>query len=130
MHKNQQIDRIRSGSIKRFMEDDIFPVGSEGNMGSAVIVEQIDEFSPKKMMDTASAMKMMPNLDTKDPIKLFQRKNIITSTANSEDLRTMCAAINPDITHESQEGKMVSENRNLHPRNLINEAYDDFTSKQ
>lgn len=88
--------------MKHFMEDDALLVGSEGNIGSGVIVEQVDEFSPKRIMDITSALKILPKIDIKDPIKLFKKKNIITSTANSEDSRTVRAAINPDITHESQ----------------------------
>ncbi len=88
--------------MKRFMEDDALLVGSEGNIGSGVIVEQVDELSPKRIMDITSALKIQPKIDIKDPIKLFKKKNIIASTANSEDSRTMRAVINPDITHESQ----------------------------
>jgi hypothetical protein len=33
------IKGFKSGSIKRFIEDDVFVLGSEGNLGSGVIVE-------------------------------------------------------------------------------------------
>jgi hypothetical protein len=48
----------------------------------------------------------------KESIKIQKRSKIITSTANSEDSRTMRAAIHPDITHESIEGKKVPDKSN------------------
>lgn len=81
-------------------------------------------------MDTLG-MKFFPKIDMKEPIKIQKRSKIITSTANSEDSRTMRAAIHPDITHESIEGKKLPNlSKNKNQRNLINEALDDFTSKQ
>ena len=116
--------------MKRFSEDDAFLLGSDGHIGSAVIVEQIEEFSPKKFFE-AVGLKILPKVDMKDSIKIHKKSKIITSTANSEDSRTMRAAVHPDITHESLEGKKVPEkNNNNPPKNLINEALDDFTSKQ
>ena len=81
-------------------------------------------------MGTAS-LKILPKIDTNEIIKIKKKnKNIITSTANSEDSRTVRAAIHPDINHESEPDKKVSLEKKSNPRNLINEALDDFTSKQ
>jgi hypothetical protein len=57
-------------------------------------------------------MKIFPKIDMKESIKIQKRSKIITSTANSEDSRTMRAAIHPDITHESIEGKKVPDQSN------------------
>jgi hypothetical protein len=54
-------------------------------------------------------MKIIPKIDMKESIKIQKRSKIITSTANSEDSRTMRAAVHPDITHESTEGKKVPD---------------------
>ena len=55
-------------------------------------------------------MKFIPKINMKESIKIHQR--IISSTANSEDSRTIRAAIHPDITHESIEGKKVPDKKN------------------
>jgi hypothetical protein len=57
-------------------------------------------------------MKIFPKIDMKETIKIQKRSKIITSTANSEDSRTMRAAIHPDITHESIEDKKVQDQSN------------------
>ena len=95
--------------MKRFSEDDAFLLGS---MGSAVIVEQVEEFSPKNILLNTLGMKIIPKINMKESIKIQKRSKIITSTANSEDSQTMRAAIHPDIAHESTEGKKVPERSN------------------
>ncbi len=57
-------------------------------------------------------MKFIPKIDIKESIKIQKRSKIITSTANSEDSRTMRAAVHPDIAHESTEGKKLLEKSN------------------
>jgi len=57
-------------------------------------------------------MKFIPKIDMKESIKIQKRSKIITSTANSEDSRTMRAAVHPDIAHENTEGKKLLEKSN------------------